>query len=300
MEDNAPPTSSIDLPQVTILIENPSKTTNWGPLLRCCTAFGIPQIFAVGFDKCAVRGSHGASKHVEVVAFHDHASASKMLRDELGLTIVGLLQGAPGAYESRGYDVDTMFHRATGETLVQVKRAEITSADSGDSLSSFPKSFPLHRQPFARRTCLAIGKRPRGLSLTLSKLCDHFVHIPHEGISPESDALDDEMGEFSAVSTWISVEAGMSIVLHEFALWAGYGRAAKVSSGGNVVRYEGQKYHVKSKRKGQSTKEEQLQKQEERKARREQELPDETFLGTVFGSEADNADLRMGDESGDY
>jgi tRNA(Leu) C34 or U34 (ribose-2'-O)-methylase TrmL len=295
-----------DLPQVTVLIDNPRKNTNWGPLLRCCTAFGITQIFVVGFDKCSVEGSHGAYKHVELLAFHNHESALKALKDELGFTIVGLLQGAPDSYSSKGHDVLCVMHPHPEDKTVLVKREKVPPNDIVELLSPLPKSYPLHSRPFSRRTCLAVGKRARGLPLSLAQLCDTFVHIPHHGLLSTVDD-DADASSFYHDSTWISVEAGMSIVLHEFALWAGYGRTAKdsssSSSSGTVVHYQGQKYHVEQKNKGESDADEKVKKQEQRRAQRDQDASLEgAFQGNVFGSTTGTtaAGDPFGQDAGDY
>jgi tRNA G18 (ribose-2'-O)-methylase SpoU len=52
-----PKMSDSEVPQIFLLVENPSKNNNLGPLLRCASAFGIRTIVAVGFDKCAVQGA---------------------------------------------------------------------------------------------------------------------------------------------------------------------------------------------------------------------------------------------------
>lgn len=297
MEDSDALHQSDDLPQVTVLIENPSKSNNWGPLLRCCTAFGIQQIVAVGFDKCAVRGSHGASRHIDILAFHDHATALKTLKDEWGFTIVGVLQGAPDAYDSNGYQVQCSAKEGTGEMVVHVRHPGTLLENSAEAaMLSLPKSLPLHCRPFTKRTCLAVGKRAKGLSLSLAKVCDAFVHIPIQGLSDE--AGDCESGGFGVDATWLSVEAGMSIVLHEFALWAGYGRQNK-GSDGKIVHYQGQKYHVESKPKGEASNDERVRKQMEREAQREESVRDDNYLlGDVFGS-TDQPRL-LGDDAGDY
>lgn len=279
--------------QVTVLIENPAKNTNWGPLLRCCTAFGITQIFVVGFDKCSVEGSHGAYRHVELVAFHNHESAVKALKDELGFTILGLLQGVPETYSSKGYDVQCLRFPQPEEQIVRVKLENVPLLPNIDlniveTTPILPKSYPLHSRPFSRRTCLAVGKRARGLPLSLASVCDGFVHVPHQGLDVSSST------SLQHDSSWITVEAGLSIVLHEFALWAGYGRAAKEtgddSISGNVVHYQGQKYLVEQKHKGLSGPDEKVKKQEQRRAQREKDASLEGgFLGNVFR-----------DDTGDY
>ena len=61
-------TSNQNKIRITLLIENPSKNKNWGPLLRCCVAYGISTIYVIGYDQCDVRGSHGSSKHVQLIS----------------------------------------------------------------------------------------------------------------------------------------------------------------------------------------------------------------------------------------
>lgn len=45
------------LPRIYLLLENPKKNNNLGPILRCASAFGITTIVAVGYEKCAVEGT---------------------------------------------------------------------------------------------------------------------------------------------------------------------------------------------------------------------------------------------------
>ena len=78
----------------------------------------------------------------------------------------------------------------------------------------------------------------------------------------------------------------MSIVLHEFTLWAGYGLVS--SETGKVVQYQGQKYQVDKKVKGGL--DEQERKQKERKTKRERtDSIGDDFAKAVFNVE-DNAD----------
>ena len=273
---------SSPLPQVTILIETPRKSTNWGPLLRCCSAFGISQIFCVGYDQCSVEGSHGASKHVQMTSFHTHEAARQMLNDELGFHIVGLLQGVPGAYQESSLRCDKQVSKDDRcEELVVVvtaEDAENATYDQGSStdLSPIPStSYPIQQLPFSQRTCLAVSKKTRGVPLSLARICDAFVHIPHHG--PRGD---------HSTASWLTIEAGLSIVLHEFALWAGYGLVS--SETGKVVQYQGQKYQVDKKVKGGL--DEQERKQKERKTKRERtDSIGDDFAKAVFNVE-DNAD----------
>ena len=186
---------------MTLLIENWKKSNNWGPLLRCCAAFGISQIFVIGYDKCNVQGSHGASKHVDLLAFHDHASAVKAVKAN-GFQLMGVLQGVPDAYESSGYPAVKQFNPEKNETSAFVSTTEAAAAaaepiipavttinetgnknenenESGHTQNSMitPKSFPATSRPFSKRTCLVVGKRTKGLTWSLAKHCESFVLI---------------------------------------------------------------------------------------------------------------------------
>jgi hypothetical protein len=208
-----------------------------------------------------------------------------MLKDELGFRILGLLQGAPGAYhEGVVRSMERIFNGDQVEQLVQVTSKEVGKviSDPGSStdLSSLPStSRPLHQHPFWRRTCLAVGKKSQGLPLSLASLCDGFTHIPHHG--PVTDSEHSTAG-------WLTTEAGLSIALHEFAMWAGYGCS---SATGNVVHYQGQKYHVEKKVRGGA--DEQQRKQKERKAERERRIS----MGDDFATVAFDAECN---DAGDY
>lgn len=93
---------------ITLLIENPGKGKNWGPLLRCCAAFGITSIYVVGYDQCDVRGSHGASKHVQLIAFHNHKEAIQSLTNQ-NCELIGLVTPLPNqnnGNDDNHYDSD--------------------------------------------------------------------------------------------------------------------------------------------------------------------------------------------------
>ena len=233
-------------PEVTLLIENFKKSNNWGPLLRCCAAFGISQIFVVGFDQCSVQGSHGSHKHVELLAFHNHQSAVEALRKN-GFQLVGLLHGASGAYSSHGSAVVKEIVEEKDEVIASISPTTETS-----SMGSMPNSFPVGSRPFFNRTCLVVGKKSKGLLWSLAELCEKFIHIPHDG--PGDGA-------------WLTVEAGLSIVLHEFALWAGYNKRSSA--------YQGQKYQVERKIKGSEIND----KQSERKRRRDEQQEESQEMG---------------------
>lgn len=47
-----------EVPTIFLLLENPSKSNNLGPILRCASAFGILNVIAIGYSKCAVEGKN--------------------------------------------------------------------------------------------------------------------------------------------------------------------------------------------------------------------------------------------------
>jgi tRNA G18 (ribose-2'-O)-methylase SpoU len=220
---------------ITVLIENPSKGNNLGPLLRCCSAFRITRIFTVGYDQCAVSGSHGASKHVELVAFPTIETAVRHLVDEEGFELIGLLQGVSQLGDSDvGQDSCPVYKEAvdaarTGsnssyhsEDIVHV--ATTASKESAPIANRF--SAPAHLRKFSPRTCLVVDKKSRGLPWTMARHCRSFIHVPH----------------FPSINTKqaVTIEACLSIVLYEFTTWAGL----------DDQSYKGQKYHVKRIQKG--------------------------------------------------
>ena len=92
--------------QFYLLLENSRKSNNLGPILRCAAAFGIHTVVAVGYDKCSVDGSHGASKHVRIIAFPLAEQAAAFLREECQCqSLIGLLGCLPDGYAEKGYPV---------------------------------------------------------------------------------------------------------------------------------------------------------------------------------------------------
>ena len=187
---------------VFLLVENPRKTNNLGPILRCAAAFAVAQVVAVGFDKCNTEGSHGAARHVSLVAYPSLKQAIRYIRlghDQGGCActrVLGLLGGAPGAYHSpTGYSVEET------NGWVAVTRQETSPG---------PLSFPAHSRPFETdgNVCLVINKSNKGLASHLAAVCDSFVHVPHANSGSAHSMLD--------------TPTCLSITLHHFTSWAKY------------------------------------------------------------------------------
>lgn len=157
-------------PKIYLMIENPSKSTSLGPIFRCASAFGVKIIVVVGYAQCSVDGSHGASRHLEIIPFPTAEQASQYLRDECGCTsIIGLLGAAPGDYSEDGSLVVT--RNALAELSTFQEEAEIVLGTS----------YPIHCYDFSKtgNTCIVLSRLRAGVQLTLAQHCDAFIHVPH-------------------------------------------------------------------------------------------------------------------------
>eukprot|EP00536_Pseudo-nitzschia_multiseries_P018720 jgi/Psemu1/328905/estExt_fgenesh1_pg.C_29730002 len=297
---------------VTLLIENPGKGKNWGPLLRCCAAFGIGTIFVVGYDQCDVRGSHGASKHVQLRAFPTHEQAARALQSAAavndgndngngnedhegggggggGFELIGLL--APYPNQEDGWDDDenetlavireTFLHQPTQETT---HAAEVVrTAPPASSSSSGGKDCCIDDEN-EHESKHETDKMRRGLPWSLAKHCTSFVHIPHANYQPCSGGGGGGVG-----GSMLTLEASVSIIFHELLSRgdrSGYTEeesssgCGTIPAAGNTVHslsdYNGQKYHVEKVHKGGNPNDEQA-RQRKRKEREEKlkELQDE-------------------------
>lgn len=82
--------------EIYLIIANPKKSNNLGPIVRCAAAFGVSQIILVGYEKFATDGAHGSHRHVRTIAFPTFDKAENYVRTELRCCcIVGLLGGVP-------------------------------------------------------------------------------------------------------------------------------------------------------------------------------------------------------------
>ena len=143
-----------------ILLENPKKSTNWGPLLRCCVAYGIKQIVVVGYDKCSVQGSHGASKHIELIAFPTHEQAMQFIRDSLGCNcLIGLLGGRGNAYNDNGYSVTEVNDFNKPNLAMDGLEKSILIWHLMTSTNSIPLSLPLPCCPVKHAKCVVMDRK---------------------------------------------------------------------------------------------------------------------------------------------
>ena len=298
-------------PTITLLLENLKKQNNLGPLLRCCAAFGISQIFVVGYETCSVQGSHGSSKHVELVSFPTYQQAIDQLVTQDNFQLIGLLKDAPNAFgdnnnnnnnNKKGDDDgdDNGYAVIREETVVSSPGKEdktetivrVLVEDNGvmSDVLQGRRSYPVHMRKFSPRTCLVLDKRSYGLSASLAEHCHSFVHIPH---------YDDHNNE-SHKRGWLTMESCLSIVLHQFTAWAGYDNKNK----NNNNNYQGQKYHVQRVQKGAKDDLDEIQKRNEERRKKiqrkqeeleEMEKEDGGLTGYLPGFIGGNDDKNNGD-----
>jgi hypothetical protein len=267
-------------PRVFLLLENPRKNTNLGPILRCAAAFSVSQVVAVGFHKCSTEGSHGASKHVPIIAFPTVEQAALYLRapmEEGGCgcnRLVGMLSGVAGAFSSFGYPVKQE------DGLAQV----CVQTHCGDTLLPI-QSFPVNTRPFQSggNVCIVLSKLPRGLPLPLANVCDDFVHVPHSARFLESSN--------AAFDCLLDTQSCLCITLCHFATWANY--AERV--------FEGHKFEVAKVSKGRvsdTLQASQSRNREQAKLLREGAAEEAINIGCLDGIFASSS--IDGDKRGDY
>ena len=194
-------------PQIFLLLENPHRSNDLGPILRCASAFGIQTIVAVGYEKCAVEGSHGASKHVQIIAFPTAEQAIAFLQTDCRcVSIIGLLGLLPGGYDSDSYQVEE-----SGE-LAQVVISLEGRADRGLRAHLPHRSFPIDNLPVSLgNTCVALSKERQGLPMRLAHHCTIFSHVPHTLVKNGDNSVP-----------LLETPSTLSITLHHLTARLGY------------------------------------------------------------------------------
>jgi len=80
-------------------------------------------------------------------------------------------------------------------------------------------AVPVHTHPFRGPTAFLAGGEGEGLLDAHKALCDHFVYIPQHGV-----------GGISGMQC-LNVATACAIVLHHYAVWAGYPELSRDPSG---------------------------------------------------------------------
>jgi len=196
-----------------LLLENPKPSNNLGPVLRCAAANGVKKVLAVGYSKCNAAGSHGASKHVEILAFATAAQAVNSLGcgDRSNVLLIGILGGVPVGEGFEFYKQQfPVFNDAESDHANLMLHENTTNPKL---VLKGRMSYPISSWPFddSKINCFALCKSRRGLTPSLAEHCDTFMHIPHG-----------DMGKGFQDSALLDVPSCLSIALHHFSEWAGH------------------------------------------------------------------------------
>jgi hypothetical protein len=261
-----------------LLIENPNKSNNLGPILRCASAFAIHQIILIGSEKCTTRGSHGSSKHLNIKAFANWQNAVSYLKNECGVvSIVGVLGDVSVMNNSNsncnGSNVVSsggLVKVVQGNSVVKVVPVGLLP-DSKDGINNdndnnivdetlHPKypliSHPIHTRPFSNlpknatstkgqgNICFSIHKRSFGLPIEQAEHCDSFVHIETSlptftTRSPTTTATTEKIPT-KYYNGLLDSQTCLSIVLHHYNEYIGL----------NERDFEGHKFVVDKTQKG--------------------------------------------------
>jgi len=81
-------------------MENPSKTTHLGTLLRCAAAFNCHQVLLVGYDKFNCQGSFGSHLYLDIVVFPTWDSVYEYLSNGGGENENADLRNSGGEHEN--------------------------------------------------------------------------------------------------------------------------------------------------------------------------------------------------------
>lgn len=160
-------------------------------------------------------GSHGASKHVQLIAFPTVSSAMNFLRTECRCTnVIGLLGAFAESFSSHGYDVVT-------NEVSQLVPLLFTSHLGIEQPSR--RSFPVTAFPFPTgNTCLVFGRSAQGLGAAIAEPCTAFVHVPHERVD-DSDKRNERLpGTTDSSPALLDAQSSLSIVLHHWTRAAQY------------------------------------------------------------------------------
>jgi hypothetical protein len=205
-------------PRIFIMIENPKKSNNLGAILRCGAAYSATFVF-IGYQKCAIDGSHGASKHVEIVSFPTFQQASDYVKGCGVTSIVGILGDA--SFKRGSLDDDRAVFDDDKLDAVNVSAKLMSRTEE----SKYPCSRPIHLRPFqgGGNICFLISKRYVGIPKDQGKYCDAFVHVSTS--TPFQTEVEDGHADGDgddAIYGLLDSQTTLSICLHHFAAFAGY------------------------------------------------------------------------------
>jgi len=174
------------------------------------------------------------------------------------MSVVGLLGPLPNGYDHAGHNIHEIEGRVT--------------FDSTAATLSPHRSFPIETFSFSNgNICFVVAKQRQGLPLSLARLCDAFVHIPHMAHVTTEPLLD--------------TPSCLSILLHEFTNRAGYSER----------NFQGHKFDVarsmrqRAKDDAQSVRSKRIQDRVDQEAAAEEVIDGGSFGQMLFSANGDGA-----------
>ena len=227
-----------------LLMENPSKTTHLGTLLRCAAAFNCHQVLLVGYDKFNCQGSFGSHLYLDIVVFPTWDSVYEYLRNGGGeknenteavdstddsiqstynqsktttshqndnnpVTILGIL----GAYGGRDDIFSSVGMQVYEDDDTYASIVPPSSHKKKQDTCIQHRSFPIDKRPFTpdRDTCFMLSRYKNEFPASQARICNGFVHVPHLSL-----------GETISKSNLMDTATILSITLHHYTAFAEY------------------------------------------------------------------------------
>ena len=227
-------------------MENPSKTTHLGTLLRCAAAFNCHQVLLVGYDKFNCQGSFGSHLYLDIVVFPTWDSVYVYLKNGGGenenenteavdstddniqstneqnetttshqnnnpVTILGILgaYGGDETFSSTGMQV----YEGDDSYASIVPPSPNKKQDTAKCIQH--RSFPIDKRPFTadRDTCFVLSRYKNEFPASQSRICNGFVHVPHLSLDVEETISKSNLMDTATI---------LSITLHHYTAFAGY------------------------------------------------------------------------------
>jgi len=228
-----------------LLIENPSKTTHLGTLLRCAAAFNCHQVLLVGYDKFNCQGSFGSHLYLDIVVFPTWDSVYEYLSNGGGeknenenTEVVDSTDDSIQSTNEQSKTTSSQQNNNNPVTILGILGAygggdEIFSSvgmqvyvDDDSYASIVPpshskkqdtciqhRSLPIDKRPFTadRDTCFILSRYKHEFPASQARICNGFVHVPHLSLE-----------ETISKSNLMDTATTLSIILHHYTAFAEY------------------------------------------------------------------------------
>jgi len=228
-----------------LLMENPSKTTHLGTLLRCAAAFNCHQVLLVGYDKFNCQGSFGSHLYLDIVVFPTWDSVYEYLRNGGGenesenTVAVDSTDDSIQSTNEQNKTTNSQQNDNNPVTILGILGAygggdEIFSHngvqvyDDDDSYASIVppsspnkkqdtciqhRSLPIDKRAFTadRDTCFILSRYKNEFLASQARICNGFLHVPHLSLE-----------ETISKSNLMDTATILSIVLHHYTAFAEY------------------------------------------------------------------------------